>query len=223
MKLSKENRIDLLTEIRRYKKYDLTEEDYNFYFKKDEWSESEVIRLFAPSAENVWRLFELIESSCKAGKLMPSRYARPNQYPNNKGYYYYYDPFTITHWAIVKGITIPDKLTEWHDQQIKLREAVATQLESGQTNQSGIDVSVQSEEKPLSETERATLLKILLCMAMDAYSYDPDDTNNKATGKNNGSIKVAMQKYGLDVDPKTLSKYLKESANRNPTARPRKP
>jgi len=59
-------------------------------------------------------------------------------------------------------------------------------------------------------------------MAMDSYKYDPDAPTNTATGSKSGSIKSVMQNYGLNVDNKTLLKYLKEAAIQNPTARPRK-
>jgi len=217
---STENKIRLLAAIVGNEQLHPTEDDYSFYLKKDEWTITEVMRLFTTDPEKVCRLYDLIESSLKAGKLKPSRYDRPNQYHNNGEYWYYYDPFTIVHWAIVKGIMIPDILIDWHDQQLKPKQA--TQLESVQTNQPGIDVSEQSEEKPLTESERTSLLKIILGMAMDSYKYDPDADKNTATGSNTGSIKTALQNYGLDAANKTISKYLREAAKQNPNARPRK-
>ncbi len=123
MELSREERtISTLVAIVGNEQLRLAEKDYSFYLKKDEWTIIEVIRLFITDPEQVRDFYILMESSRKAGKLKPSRYERPNPYPNNNEYSYYYDPFTITHWAIVKGITIPDILTKWHDQQLKLRE-----------------------------------------------------------------------------------------------------
>jgi hypothetical protein len=74
----------------------------------------------------------------------------------------------------------------------------------------------------LSETERNTMLKLIIGMAIDAYSYDPDGKKNPATGNNNGSIKVALEKLGLSADEKTIKKYLNEAAARYPDAKPRK-
>lgn len=81
---------------------------------------------------------------------------------------------------------------------------------------------VNDVSKDLTETERSTMLKLILSMAIDAYGYDPDKSRNTATGSNNGSIKAALQKIGLDADGKTISKYLKDAAERYPDAKPRK-
>jgi hypothetical protein len=77
--------------------------------------------------------------------------------------------------------------------------------------------------KDLSETERNTMLKLILGMAIDAYKYDPGKTRNTATGNNNGSIKTGLEKLGLSLDEKTISKYLKEAAERFPEAKLLKP
>lgn len=74
----------------------------------------------------------------------------------------------------------------------------------------------------LSETERNTMLKLIIGMAIDAYGYDPDGKKNPATGNNNGSIKAALEKLGLSADEKTIKKYLNEAAARYPDAKPRK-
>lgn len=75
----------------------------------------------------------------------------------------------------------------------------------------------------LTENERDTLLKLILCMAIDSYGHDPASKKNPSTGKNNGSIKAALEKHGLSADEKTISKYLKEAAERYPDAKPVKP
>lgn len=74
------------------------------------------------------------------------------------------------------------------------------------------------QEKPLLETERERLLKILLGMALDKYGYVPGQKRNSATGENNGSIHAALQQHGLNVDADTIRKYLQEAAERNPDA-----
>lgn len=63
----------------------------------------------------------------------------------------------------------------------------------------------------VSETERATMLKLILGMAMGAYQYDPDDDRNNATGSNKGSIKYDLEKFGLTIDGNTVRKYLVEA------------
>jgi hypothetical protein len=77
-------------------------------------------------------------------------------------------------------------------------------------------------EKPLNEKERSKMLAVILGMAMDKYGYDPQKDRNEATGENNGSIKAALDKYGLTVDVDTIRKYLKEAAKINHTVKPRK-
>lgn len=63
----------------------------------------------------------------------------------------------------------------------------------------------------LSESEKATMLRLILGMAMGAYDYDPDETRNPATGSNKGSIKADLEKYGLTIDGNTVRKYLEEA------------
>ena len=75
------------------------------------------------------------------------------------------------------------------------------------------------KDENISESERATLLKLILGMAIDAYAYKPG-SRNTATGNNHGSIKAALQKIGLNADEKTISKYLKEAVEAYPDAKP---
>lgn len=86
---------------------------------------------------------------------------------------------------------------------------------------------IENHAKPktnvdLSETERNTMLKLIVGMAIDAYGYDPDSKKNPATGNNNGSIKAALERVGLSADEKTIIKYLKEAVDRYPDVKPRK-
>lgn len=126
MKASREQRTRILNAAVATAKY--TETDYKFYFQKDEWSDIEVMLLFAQ--ENTDQLWELIQASLNTpGKLTYSRCELRSTYGGGENKYWF-DPFTIIHWAIGKEIPIPDILIEWHDKQLKL-----------------------SEEKPLNETE----------------------------------------------------------------------
>ncbi|MDD5268030.1 MAG: hypothetical protein PHO08_13030 [Methylococcales bacterium] len=78
------------------------------------------------------------------------------------------------------------------------------------------------KKSDFSETERHTMLKLIIGMAIDGYRYDPNSTRNTATGNNKGSIKAALEMLGLSADEKTISKYLKQAAELYPEARPRK-
>jgi hypothetical protein len=75
---------------------------------------------------------------------------------------------------------------------------------------------ILSEPKALTETERDSLLKLVLGMAIDGYRYDPNNTRNTATGGKKGSIQAALSRCGLEMDQKTISKYLKDANEKNP-------
>lgn len=81
----------------------------------------------------------------------------------------------------------------------------------------------QDHQSELSESERRSVLKILLGMAIDCYDYDPKAARNVATGENRGSIAAALQLLdGLSTEADTIRKYLKEAAELYPDAKPRK-
>lgn len=63
----------------------------------------------------------------------------------------------------------------------------------------------------LTETERNTMLKLILGMAMDTYGYAPNALRNNATGENNGSIKASLERIGINIDADTIRKYLNEA------------
>jgi hypothetical protein len=84
------------------------------------------------------------------------------------------------------------------------------------------DSPIDDAPKSLTETERNSMLRLILGMAIHGYGYDPDSGRNTATGSKNRSIKAALETLGLGTDEKTISKYLKEAAERYPDAKPRK-
>ena len=63
----------------------------------------------------------------------------------------------------------------------------------------------------LSETERTSLLKMILGMAASKYGYQGDASRNPATGRNKGSIASDLEKRGIALDPDTIRRYLKEA------------
>lgn len=109
--------------------------------------------------------------------------------------------------------------TSFHSSYNKLTESMSTEKCKLYQPLSFLDLWVQKNqadlllEKPLpapmNETEKATLLKLILGMAMGAYRYDPNDLRSTATGNNNGSIKADLEKFGLSIDEGTIRKYLK--------------
>lgn len=68
-----------------------------------------------------------------------------------------------------------------------------------------------SKPKILTETERNTMLKLIIGMAIAAYKYDPQAQRNPATGDNKGSIKASLDRYGITIDSDTIRKYLNEA------------
>ncbi len=62
----------------------------------------------------------------------------------------------------------------------------------------------------LSETERNTMLKLIIGMAIHAYSYDPKSNKNTATGDKNG-IRAKLQMHGININDDTIRKYLTEA------------
>ena len=177
-----------------------TKPDYAYFLTLAYWTEVEIILILGIADQDGFR--EIVRRSRKSEKKTELKFVI-------KDGEYCCDPLTVIEWAITKGLTLPIELTDWYSRQD------AIYIPSSST-------PLQSEEKPLTESTRAIMLRIMFCMAMDSYKYDPDSDTNIATGSKSGSIKAAMQKYGLDVDNKTLSNYLKEAANQNPAARPRK-
>ena len=64
-------------------------------------------------------------------------------------------------------------------------------------------------DKPLTTTERNTLLKLVIGMAMDSYGYDPTAAKNAATAQIVGDL----AKYAIKIDEGTVLKYLKEAGS----------
>jgi len=96
-------------------------------------------------------------------------------------------PESLVRWAAQTGIEVPDELQE-----------LATYTHTD--NKDG-----------LSETERTSLLKMILGMAVSKYGYQGDASRNTATGRNKGSIASDLEKRGIALDPDTIRRYLKEA------------
>ncbi|MDD2724521.1 MAG: hypothetical protein PHH59_10935 [Methylovulum sp.] len=66
------------------------------------------------------------------------------------------------------------------------------------------------KKNEITETERQTMLKLIIGMAMDAYGYDPNATRNSASGSKNG-ISAKLQTKGISINDDTIRKYLCEA------------
>lgn len=70
---------------------------------------------------------------------------------------------------------------------------------------SGDKPATQATDKPLTTTERNTLLKLVIGMAMKGYSYDPAASKSTAVKE----IADDLAKLGMPVTDDTVRKYLK--------------
>ena len=70
--------------------------------------------------------------------------------------------------------------------------------------------STEGELKDFSETERNSMLKLIIGMAIDAYGYNPNSTRNSATGDKSG-ISAKLSTRGIDITDDTIRKYLTEA------------
>lgn len=64
-------------------------------------------------------------------------------------------------------------------------------------------------DSPLGTKERASLLKIVLAMAIDGFGYDPSDKKSQVPGE----IEAAVKSMGVSMDVGTVRKYLREAEN----------
>lgn len=88
---------------------------------------------------------------------------------------------------------------------ILLKEDVDTLLNNA-TPKAVEPKNIETDE--LGTSERKTLLRLILGMAMQKYGYDPKAERNTATGTNSGSIAHDLQKAGFPMDTQTIRKYL---------------
>jgi len=65
-----------------------------------------------------------------------------------------------------------------------------------------------ADKKPLLNTERNTLLKLVIGMAIKGYSHDPTASKSKAPKE----IADDLLSLGIDVSDDTVRKYLKQAA-----------
>lgn len=80
----------------------------------------------------------------------------------------------------------------------------------GISDQKEIDTTQTAFSNDLSDTERNTMLKLIIGMAIDAYGYKPDNIRNSATGDKNG-ISAKLRTQGISISDDTVRKYLTEA------------
>jgi len=63
----------------------------------------------------------------------------------------------------------------------------------------------------LKESERKSVYKMILGMAIKKYGYDPKAERNLATGISRGSIRADLDTIGLSMDDDTIRFYIKNA------------
>ena len=66
-------------------------------------------------------------------------------------------------------------------------------------------------KKELSESERNSLLKLVLGMAIDGYGYNPTATKSTLTGSNKNGLSAKLMTHGISITDDTIRKYLNEA------------
>lgn len=125
-----------------------------------------------------------------------------------------------------------DIMTDWHTSDswrragdfavlnggVSPKEFIKLAIDKDVTVPEELQALVQKEEieAPLNKSERESLLKMVLGMAVAKYGFDPRRSENDATGKNKESIWDDLDSLGIAVDSKTVRKHLKEAVRRFP-------
>lgn len=123
-----------------------------------------------------------------------------------------------------RGVLIADWKNLYDDLKIAFEKLSAVQkttveqrntlLAENQKLRQEVTAAANSEKKSLPESERDSLLKMVLGMAIDAYSYDVAQKRNTATGGQRASISAALERLDLTLDPDTIRKFIKEAEER---------
>lgn len=71
----------------------------------------------------------------------------------------------------------------------------------------------QKDPDAISESERNTVLKLILGMAAAKYGFNHNSPRNAASGDNAGSISADLESLSLKIDSDTVRKYLQEAAD----------
>jgi len=96
-----------------------------------------------------------------------------------------------------------------------------TEIQKYEADNSLLSGAVASPEtdKPLGTTERNTLLKLVIGMAIKGYRYDPTALKSNVPTE----IVDDLAELGIAIDNGTVLKYLKAAANTVLPAKPRQP
>lgn len=130
-------------------------------------------------------------------------------------------PSEFIRWAKLKQIAYPleleQKLVEYgcdipgrysYDKLVRERDELLAQIEK-------LEV-LANESRPVdhgSAKERASMLRLIVGMAIGSYGYKPDELRSKVTSK----IENHLRHAGVGLDHETILKHLREAAKQIPS------
>lgn len=148
--------------------------------------------LYKPLNDRFKQIWAVAESSLKVGVLKKIG----KSYPTLDSEVL---PSDFISWAKLKNYSIPPQL-----------ELIKPVIQAETVNNQDHLLKKETTKTDMSETERNTMLKLIIGMAIDAYSYKLDSTRNPATGDKNG-ISAKLQTHGISISDDTIRKYLTEA------------
>jgi hypothetical protein len=70
---------------------------------------------------------------------------------------------------------------------------------------------VKKQKTDISETERQTMLKLIIGMAIDGYGYDLTDPKSPLTGGTSAGLSARLALKGIAISDDTIRKYFNEA------------
>ncbi len=191
--------------------------DYEYWMRLDEWPLEAAIFLlldFEPRCSDAREIWRIVESQEKRehgykdplkGIIREAREYNNFAWASHRAHKLRFGGIDGVGYVHVKPTVEPEQWLRWaQSKRLPLPNALRDFLKK--IEQSG-------KPKPLNETERDSLLKIVLGMAIDAYKHKPG-TRSPATGENRGSISAGLQRVGLPLDADTVRKFIKVAETR---------
>ena len=109
----------------------------------------------------------------------------------------------LASWCQSIGYPIPDELKA-------LAKPKALEPPNRNINEN-LNDNAPTDKKPMSENVRNTLLKMILGMAIDGYSYQVNDERSPLTGTTSEGLSAMLKMHDIDISHRTIKKYLTEA------------
>lgn len=156
-----------------------------------------------PSIYIAWARQNDIEFSKKLEEMLV---ARGNHIPNwKKAYDALLEKSTQNLSETRRLLAEKDKLIQDTFEKIKALEIRKSAIEEKQQAQAQ---ARKAPEKPLKTVERATVCKMIIGMAMDAYGYNPNSSKSTIAKELEG----ILDRLGMSVSDDTIRRWLTEAA-----------